>query len=215
MMKATSLFGIVRSVRRLCRPDRVLNPVPRTGKPVSLTICLGATLLIGLSLPAKSASLYEEMVGDDRLALFANAVERAGRAQMLKEDGPFILFVPSDQAMIDEGSAFLLEGVMLTRSNADLLTDLVQHHMVPTRQPSAEILHRIELPTLATVPLLVDPHGTTLIVAGRALVTDRLAADNGSIFIVDRLLWPRQWQPSAESPLDAAAVAIMIDRDGV
>ncbi len=133
-------------------------------------------------------------MADSRLALFANAVERAGISERLEEAGPFTLFVPSDQAMINEGSAFLLERVLLMKSAAGQLADLVLHHIAPVGLATPVRLAGVDLPTLANVPLRVERVGKGMLVGGWAVVTDRKVADNGIIYIVDRLLWPRDWQ---------------------
>lgn len=176
-------------------PGGAICAALRIGKTISLAGCLGALSLGGLSLPTKSADLYQEVATDDRLALFSNAVERAGLSERLKEPGPFTLFVPSDQAMINEGSAFLLERVLLTKSNTERLADLVLHHVVPARRLTPDQLDSVNLPTMAGVPLRVERRGKALVVGGWAVVTDRKVADNGIIYIIDRLLWPRDGRP--------------------
>ena len=165
--------------------------VARTGKAISLAVCLSALILGGTGTQAKSADLYDEVTADERLTLFANAIDRAGLSDMLKQEGPFILFVPSDQAMTDEGSAFLLDSVLLTKSNAGRLKDLVSYHIVPSAQSTGNAAHDVDLPTMAGVTLRVDRLGKALVVGGWAVVTDRKVADNGIIYIIDRLLWPR------------------------
>lgn len=96
--------------------------------------------------------------------------------------------------MINEGSAFLLGRVLLTKSNIERLADLVLHHIVPARRLTLDQLEGCDLPTLAHVSLRVDRLGKALVVGGWAVVTDRKVADNGIIYIIDRLLWPRDWQ---------------------
>ncbi len=183
------------STARIGESGGAIRAALRIGKTISLAGCLGALTLGGPSHPAKSADLYQEMAADDRLALFSNAVERAGLSERLKETGPFTLFVPSDQAMVNEGSAFLLERVLLTKSNAGHLANLVLHHVVPARRLTPDQLDSVNLPTLADVPLRVDRLGKALVVGGWAVVTDRKVADNGVIYIIDRLLWPRDGRP--------------------
>ena len=130
------------------------------------------------------------------MGLFSNAVQQAGLSEKLREAGPFTLFVPSDQAMANEGSAFLLERVLVTNSAAENLADLVLHHIVPAKRLTSEQLDSVALPTMAGVSLRVDRLGKALVVGGWAVVTDRKVADNGIIYIIDRLLWPRnQYSP--------------------
>ena len=98
--------------------------------------------------------------------------------------------------MTDEASAFLLDSVLLTKSNAGRLRDLVSYHIVPSAQSTGNAASDVDPPTMAGVPLRVDRLGKALVVGGWAVVTDRKVADNGIIYIIDRLLWPRnQYSP--------------------
>lgn len=161
-----------------------------TGKVISLAGCLFAILLGGMSPQAKSADLYEEVTADERLTLFANAIEQAGLSDMLKQEGPFILFVPSNQAMTNEGSAFLLNSILLTKSNAGRLKDLVSYHIVPTKQLAGNEASDVNLPTMTNTPLYMARLGEARVINGWAVVTDRKETNNGVLYVVDRLLLP-------------------------
>jgi uncharacterized surface protein with fasciclin (FAS1) repeats len=164
--------------------------VARTGRAISLAVCLSAIIIGGTGISAKSADLYEEVTSDERLTLFANAVNQAGLSDMLKQEGPFILFVPSDQAMTDEGSAFLLDSVLLTKSNAGRLRDLVSYHIVPSAQSTGNAASDGNLPTMTDAPLHMARLGAARVINGWAVVTDRKETDNGVLYVVDRLLSP-------------------------
>jgi uncharacterized surface protein with fasciclin (FAS1) repeats len=140
--------------------------------------------------PSTAASLYEEVAADKRLTLFAGAMEQAGTSHILKQEGRYILFVPSDQAMTNEGSAFLLSGVLLTPSNAERLRDLVSYHIVPADGLNADEIDDENLATMRGVPVHIARYGDARMVNGWAAVTERKEADNGVIYIVDRLLIP-------------------------
>jgi uncharacterized surface protein with fasciclin (FAS1) repeats len=152
----------------------------------ALALCTG-----GLSGQAIAADLSQAISSDERLTLFSGAAAKTGLSGILKEPGPFVVFIPSDQAMINEGSAFLLNGVLLTAPNAGRLADLVQHHVVRASRQTVELADVVELQTLANVPLDVARVGTGITVGHHAAITGRIVADNGVVYIVDRLLWPR------------------------
>lgn len=189
-MKWTSrVTGAAVRLYRICRAMKAACRFPRHTMP---TCCVGALLLMAPGLPATAANLYDEIRKDSRLALFTRAVEQAGFTEALQRNGPFILFLPSDKGMTVEGSAFLLHDVLLKPSNAERLVDLIRHHVVPAAQAKLDTKPLANVPTLANAPLSVDRHGDTVIVGGRAIVMDRVEADNGVIYVVDRLLWPRE-----------------------
>ncbi len=156
--------------------------------PTAIVCALIATAMSG---PAMPADLSQALSSDKRVSLFANAAAKAGLGAMLKGPGSYVLFIPSDRALADEGSDFLLSGVLLTESNAKRLADMVRHHVARVEAQGADLAEDVELRTLADVPLDVAHVGTGLMIAGHAAVTGHIVADNGVVYIVDRLLWPR------------------------
>ena len=160
---------------------------------------LAVTLFAALAASGRavSADLGEAVSTDERLTLFARAVVKTGVARTLREPGPYIVFAPADRFLANEGSAFLLDSVLLTDANAGRLADLVRHHIVRTHGGVVAPSGKDELQTLAGVPLVVTRVGSGLLVDCCAVVIDRIAVDNGLIYVVDRLLWPRdrRWQP--------------------
>jgi uncharacterized surface protein with fasciclin (FAS1) repeats len=164
--------------------------VTRTGKTFALVTVIFTMFLGAMSQQAMSANLIEEITADERLTIFANAVEQAGLSDMLSQDGPYILFVPSNQAMINEGSAFLLNKVLLTPLNADRLKDHVSYHIVQVEQLAGTAADDAYLPTMADSQLYMARYGDARVINGTAVVTERKETDNGILYIVDRLLFP-------------------------
>lgn len=169
---------------------RNISPATHRVRAIILAGALFATLPSAMTGTAVAANLYEELAVDKRLTLFAGAMEHAGMADMLKQDGRYILFVPSDRAMANEGSAFLLSGVLLTPSNAGRLKDLVSYHIVPAGRLNAGEINDADLATMRGVPIHMARYGDAQMVNGWAAVTERKEADNGVLYIVDRLLLP-------------------------
>jgi uncharacterized surface protein with fasciclin (FAS1) repeats len=181
----------------------------------TFAVLLFSALAAGAPGRAVSADLMQAISADTRMTLFARAVVKSGMAPLLREPGTFLIFVPSDQALANEGSAFLLDSVLLTASNAGRLVDLVRHHIVRVRGDAIELDEKGELQTLAGVPLVVTRVGTGLLVDCCAVVTDRIATENGVVHVVDRLLWPRdrRWQSGA-TPSSATDGALLREPAG-
>lgn len=173
------------------------------GRRFAALATLFAVLATSVAGRAGSADLSQTISANDRLTLFARAVSRSKMTSVLQESGPFILFAPSDQALHNEGSAYLLESVLLSDSNAERLADLVRHHIVLSRGKGISLTGDANLETLANVPLSVTRVGSGLVVARHAVVIERIVADNGIVYIVDRLLWPRdrRWESGATRAL--------------
>lgn len=169
---------------------RTLENTRKTVKEIFLSGGLFAICSAAIGGTATAASLYEEVAGDDRLTVFTAALEQAGLADILKQEGPYILFVPSDRAMANEGSAFLLSGVLLTPVNAGRLKDLLSYHIVPAAGLGENETDDANLATMRGVPVHLERYGQARMVNGWAAVTETRRADNGVIYIVDRLLMP-------------------------
>jgi uncharacterized surface protein with fasciclin (FAS1) repeats len=169
---------------------RTLENTRKTVKAIFLSGGLFAICTAAIGGTATAASLYEEVASDDRLTVFTGALEQAGMADILKQEGPYILFVPSDRAMANEGSAFLLSGVLLTPVNAGRLKDLLSYHIVPAERLDAEGINDEDLATMRGAPVHVTRYGNARMVNGWAAVTERRQADNGVIYVIDRLLIP-------------------------
>ncbi len=124
------------------------------------------------------------------LGLFAGVLRDADVNAILQRDQGWTLFVPSDSALRNEGSAFLLEDVLRTPANAGRLLDLAQSHVVRGTLEARDLEDRVHVPTLAGARLSIERVGDGLRVGGHAMVVDRIETANGMIYVVDRLLWP-------------------------
>lgn len=166
------------------------RPMAWTVKTLALAGFLLGAVFGSISPEAGAASLFDELQADGRLSLFANAVDRSGMSDVLKGDGQYVLLVPSDRSMAREGSAFLLNSLLLTPSNAERLKNLVSHHIVEAAAPKDDA----DVVTLQHTSLHIAVMGEARVVDGYAVVTERKVADNGVLYVIDRLLMPEYQQ---------------------
>ena len=168
-----------------------LNKLPRR----ALLIALLCTFPI---VAAVAKNLQEQLAADADLMIFSSALEKSGLAPTIREKGPFTLFVPSDGGMRNEGSAFLLEKVLLTKSNKNLLSHIISYHVVQGTPLIPEMLDgSVDLDTLSGGRLSVTRFRSSLAVGPVSVVTRKIEAENGVIYVLDRLLWP-DYRPDTE-----------------
>ena len=117
------------------------------------------------------------------------AVEAAGLVDTLKGPGPFTVFAPTDAAF-----AALPAGTvesLLEPANRDTLTKILTFHVVPHEFESADLAGLAgRLETVAGLPLGFDATGTPVNIGGATLVAADIAASNGVIHVVDRVILP-------------------------
>ena len=121
----------------------------------------------------------------------AAALEAAGLVETLKGKGPFTVFAPTDEAF-----AKLPKGTvagLLKPTNKDKLTAVLTYHVAAGRTE----IGRQRLKSLQGSPLDVTS-GDSLVVNGAKVITPNIAASNGVIHVIDRVLLPELPEPTPE-----------------
>jgi len=112
----------------------------------------------------------------------------------LQSKSDFTLFAPLDDSLRNDGSAFLLEVVLLKKENQQRLDELMAQHIIP-----AFSLIDPESDPSITVPnalggciTLLQANGNVIQVGADAMVSGQHILGNGQIVFIDRLLWQGQ-----------------------
>jgi uncharacterized surface protein with fasciclin (FAS1) repeats len=155
-------------------------------------VCLGAAIAVSLLiLPHTSrADPIPRVLDSGEFEIFLSALKKSGLVDRINSEDRVTLFIVPDKAMRDEGSAFLLEKVLVTKQNQQRLQALMSHHVGfgPVLLPDG-IGSGTDIRTSAGGCLSVFKLGTGIRVGPEAVVTDVKHVDSGVIYIIDRLLW--------------------------
>ncbi len=157
----------------------------------------GSALLAGCwddSSDHGPGTIVEVAQSDAQFSILVEAVTAAGLAGTLSGAGPFTVFAPTNAAF----SALLTE-LGLTKSqllaNTDLLTAVLQYHVLNAKVAKSDVLLGQKISPLGGGIFKIDSvSGALKLTDGRNRVatvtaTD-LAASNGVIHVVDRVLLP-------------------------
>ncbi|MEM8823707.1 MAG: fasciclin domain-containing protein [Pseudomonadota bacterium] len=154
-----------------------------------------AAALATAASAASAASIAEIATNDGRFGTLLAAVEAAGLTETLAGPGNFTVFAP-----VDDAFAALPEGTvetLLQPENRDQLTDVLLYHvddrvLTSNQLPGGSILVK---PILESARLCVTsgPGGVTVgdstDAVANVVIAD-IAADNGVIHVVDKVLLP-------------------------
>ena len=158
-------------------------------------------------LPAEEmGSIVDIAVADGRFETLVAAVQAAGLAETLSNDGLFTVFAPTDDAFakLPEGTvAALLEDI-------PALTDILLYHVVSGRVMSEDVVNLTEAETLLgeNINIRVE-NGMVYINDAQVIITD-IMADNGVIHVIDTVLLPAEEE--AESMGTIVDIAVADDR---
>jgi uncharacterized surface protein with fasciclin (FAS1) repeats len=127
----------------------------------------------------------------DDLTTLVAAIEAAGLAETLANDGPFTIFAPNDDAFTD----YLGEmGMTAEDALADttFLSTLLQGHVVEAADDSGMVAGMVDNPfvSLAGTELPVTVDGDTITIGGANIVEADVFATNGVIHVIDTVLAP-------------------------
>ena len=149
---------------------------------------LAVTLNFGQTEAQEDLDIVDVAAGAGVFNTLVAAVQAAELVDVLKSDGPFTVFAPTDDAF-----AALPEGTvesLLLPENKDLLTSILLYHVVSGSVLAADVIQLDSAVTVngASVSINVSDDGVTVDNAD-AMQTD-VAAINGVIHIIDALLLP-------------------------
>jgi uncharacterized surface protein with fasciclin (FAS1) repeats len=114
------------------------------------------------------------------------AVRAAGLEETLRGDGPFTVFAPTDEAFaaLPEGTvAALLE-------NPEQLRAVLTYHVVPGKVMASDVVGLDRATTVQGSSLEIRTHEGAVHVGGATVTAVDIAASNGVIHVIDRVLLP-------------------------
>jgi uncharacterized surface protein with fasciclin (FAS1) repeats len=138
-------------------------------------------------LPEAIADIVQTAKGAGFFETLLTAVEAAGLTDVLKGDGPFTVFAPTDDAF----AAVDPDALSALLADTEALTAVLTYHVVPGEFAAAEVLASNELTTVngANAPISLDTDGNPRIDDAIIVATD-IAARNGIVHVIDRVIFP-------------------------
>jgi uncharacterized surface protein with fasciclin (FAS1) repeats len=167
-----------------------------------LYMAVVATVLLSISAFASHArqDIVDTAVQAGSFNTLAQALKAADLVDTLKGQGPFTVFAPTDEAF-RKLPAGALE-VLLKPENKDQLRSILTYHVVPGRVPAADVVKLTSAKTVNGQELRISVlKGVVRLNDVRVAKTD-IAASNGLIHVVDRVIVPPMGEVSQVSKID-------------
>jgi uncharacterized surface protein with fasciclin (FAS1) repeats len=137
----------------------------------------------------RKADIVETALAVSNLSTLATALSAAGLLEILKGDGPFTVFAPTDAAFAKVPRQTLEE--LLQPENKKRLAAILAYHVVPGKVTSNEVIASGWATTLQGQKVNVSSNGEVKINEAKVIVTD-VEATNGVIHIIDSVLMPNK-----------------------
>lgn len=145
-----------------------------------------------------------------QFSLLVEAVTAAGLVDALKAPGPLTVFAPTNDAFVA-----LLGELGVTKdalfANRPLLTSVLTYHVLPRKVVAADLRDHLNLTTLQGQKIRIDVTDGPRIRDARGRVSNIVATDvaagNGVIHAIDRVILPRSEPPVASAPATVVQLA--------
>lgn len=139
-------------------------------------------------------SITEILTGDERFQTLVTALDSAGLMPTLREEGPYTVFAPTDQALEQLPDGTMEE--LLQPSNRDRLVEILTYHLVDDAHMQADLQEMSSTMTLEGRELSIRAEGGAVIVGEATVVEPDLEADNGVVHVIDAVLRPPEDEDS-------------------
>lgn len=154
------------------------------------TTMLAATITLATSVTALAAEkdIVDTALEAGQFKTLAAALDAAGLVSTLKGAGPFTVFAPTDEAFA-ELPAGTVEN-LLKPENKQQLTEILTYHVVPGKVMAADVVGIDEAKSVNGKMIDVEVDGGSVKVNDAAVTTADIAASNGVIHIIDKVIMP-------------------------
>jgi uncharacterized surface protein with fasciclin (FAS1) repeats len=159
----------------------------------TLAIAVIATMTIGSTDAAhhgeKKKDIVDTAVGAGKFTTLVAAVKAADLVDVLKSDGPFTVFAPTDEAFAKLGEDTIND--LLKPENKEKLVSILKYHVVPGKVMAADVTGIKSAKTVQGSSVMVKvKNGNVHIDTAKVIATD-IEAKNGVIHIIDAVIIPK------------------------
>ncbi len=136
-------------------------------------------------------TIVDVAVGAGDFTVLVEAVQAAGLVETLSGPGPFTVFAPTDAAFADALTTLGITKEQLLADTANLKT-ILTYHVVAGQVLAADVMSMDgeDVPTVAGPTVKVKISGSTVMINDATVTAADIAASNGVIHVIDKVLLP-------------------------
>ncbi len=136
----------------------------------------------------KKSDLVDTAVAAGNFTTLVAAVKATGLVDVLKGDGPYTVFAPSDEAFAKIPAHTLK--ALLKPENRDKLVKILTYHVVPGKLEAEDVVSLSGAKTVQGGRLKFRQHGNTVRVDNANVLKTDINTSNGIIHVIDTVLMP-------------------------
>lgn len=161
------------------------------------TVIMLAMLVVASSFTPKTTSVHETRIeadivdlaiSQDFLTTLVAAVKAAGLVDVLKGDGPFTVFAPTNEAFA-KLPAGTVENLLKPENKAQLVK-ILTYHVVPGKVMSTDLKNGQMAKTVEGSSIKVTLMDGKAMINNATVTAADIVADNGVVHVIDTVIMP-------------------------
>ncbi len=136
----------------------------------------------------KKKDIVDLAVGSADLSTLVAAVKAGGLVDVLKSDGPFTVFAPTNEAFAALPAGTLEN--LLKPENKDQLIAILKYHVVPGKVMSGDLSNGQKAATVEGSDVKVSIKRKTVKINDAQVTAADINASNGVVHIIDKVILP-------------------------
>jgi uncharacterized surface protein with fasciclin (FAS1) repeats len=155
-------------------------------------VLFAAAITLGSSVSAFAAEkdVVDTAVEAGKFKTLGAALEAAGLVATLKGTGPFTVFAPTDEAFANLPAGTVEN--LLKPENKQELTEILTYHVVEGKVMAADVAGVDEAKSVNGKLIDIEVEGSTVRVNDATVTAADIAASNGVIHVIDKVIMPPQ-----------------------
>ncbi len=151
-----------------------------------IALTAAATIATGASAGGHSKDIVDTAVEAGSFTTLVAAVQAAGLVDVLKGDGPFTVFAPTDEAFaaLPEGTIEALLG------DIPALTAILTYHVVAGKVMAGDLSDGMMAATVNGASITIGTSGGVTVNGANVVAAD-IEASNGVIHVIDAVIIPK------------------------
>lgn len=143
------------------------------------------------AMAEQPGTIVDAAVAAGDFTVLVEAVKAAGLVETLSGPGPFTVFAPTDAAFADALTTLGITKEALLADTAKLKT-ILTYHVVAGEVMAADVMTMDgqDVPTVAGPSVKVKIDGSTVMINDATVTAADIAASNGVIHVIDKVLLP-------------------------
>jgi uncharacterized surface protein with fasciclin (FAS1) repeats len=150
-----------------------------------LAVVIGIGGLAACATVPQPVTVADTIARTPELSTLSSLIAKAGLTETLRGTGPYTVFAPSNEAFKAVAPAVLAK----LADDPAALKGVLLFHVLPAKVPAAEVAIG-SVKSVQGAPLALAKAGTFVTVEDAVVQTADVAATNGVIHVIDRVLMP-------------------------